>query len=573
MNNRILLLTVLLLVAELAGPLQAQRVNKRKRGRLVYKEYLLPGNPEFREKGYEDRAGRRQGEWVICWPDGTRYAAGPYRDGKRHGTWVTFRKKDGTPEAPGREWVEGAWQVRVRYKNDLGTLKAEYWRTEDGKGVREYRSFYETGDPESEGWYDDSGNKSGQWRFFYATAPYCDPDGSPCRFPTGVFTRYMPYRNRFTLFREPYGTEGNGRALKCEGEYAEGYLQGVWPWYRPDGRKWFTCEYDRGQRHGVWSGWTEEGRLAGEARYEDGKLTGRGTLYDDGKTPIACTQPGKMRQRITAVEGIDAIRLLPGMRNDSSHLLWHSAIDQMWRKTGPERVIGLADSGYLIRPEYMEKLAQNRVFTLREIANRELYKPFYGHTPKDVVRCEEETDRSFSYVEELSECLEYLYETYGAGIPLPFYSSLFNTGHLDSLYPFLGEEVADYFFRFSPYHPAYEFVEGDFFYNTGGSVSPAGVDERAETEEAEEKICRNFLDLALGNNWLDSSMVRYLVGRGVKVYPHHIRKAQRRKAWAEEEMAYATVPGSPYYPFEKETWARRLGELDEIIEMLREACR
>ncbi|WP_156032858.1 toxin-antitoxin system YwqK family antitoxin [Prevotella sp. 10(H)] len=478
----------------------------------AFKQYE---NPEtlLDEEGYEDELGQRQGEWYVYLHKGrVPYRKGTYKDGVRHGIWFSL-KPDGKPRTEGTGWVNGVTFTQIYYDVFHKQLQEERWENEKRQISGIYKSYFGTGDLECVGNYN-CNKKVGHWAWYYPTKMqiYINSEEKEyLGYPSNNWGGFSPLYNEWNAAQQLLPYADRDGIVYCEGEYVNNYPEGVWTWYRPTGEKWFERTYREGRKHGTWRGWNKDETLYGEAEYNDGKLSGSGTFYFNGNT-TTYKLLGKICQHITNLEGIDSIIWLPNEERMDDKQQWENAI---WHPGDYNKIRNLADSGSIIRPYYMESLCDHWLSCMRN-------------------QISEDKKENIRQLNIMQSCIEYLNNTYNVKVPLRFLQNLFYAGENDYYIPFVGHNVANYFFLKSNHK------WDTLFYK--------------EEYDLTHKGPKDFLDIALVNRWPMPDMVEYLIMMGTKVEKRHLETIDNlRKSiqadldyYADKSIDHSDEPGSDF---------------------------
>lgn len=69
--------------------------------------------------------------------------------------------------------------------------------------------------------------------------------------------------------------------LKCEWNWKNGKLDGLWTQWFDNGQKWYERTYKNGEFYGLYTVWFDNGQKAIERTYKNGKKVGRWTEWDE----------------------------------------------------------------------------------------------------------------------------------------------------------------------------------------------------------------------------------------------------------------------------------------------------
>lgn len=209
----------------------------------VFREGMLNAS------GMLDSLGRRTGEWVMYWPDGSRKAVGGYLEGKRDGDWVYYRL-DGTVEQEG-VFQRGDWNGRWKWYHLNGKLH----RDERYRRGKEDGAFFElsaSGDTLARGVYE-RGYKQGPW------IEHVNDDRREGNYLDG---------ERDGLWRH---LDDQG-ALRFEGAYVAGIPTGQHVTYWPNGTRSSVGSYEGGLPEGNWRYFDANGMVQLVRQYRGGRI-------------------------------------------------------------------------------------------------------------------------------------------------------------------------------------------------------------------------------------------------------------------------------------------------------------
>lgn len=149
--------------------------------------------------------GRRTGYWIIHskdkpekgYAEGGRIEEGPYKDGRKHGTWTKYHKNGKSPRLVG-QYVNGRPNGNYTKYYENGNKRETGYFT-DGKQKQVTYVWFECGVLASVKHFDEDGKKHGVYKGYYNT---CDCDSTIVQlefevsydhnFPVDTMKRYWP---------------------------------------------------------------------------------------------------------------------------------------------------------------------------------------------------------------------------------------------------------------------------------------------------------------------------------------------------------------------------------------------
>ncbi len=204
-------------------------------------EYPDEGEDLIRE-GQVTPDGRRIGEWVIRYPNGTLHSRGSYnQNGQKTGFW--------------EEWNDEGDKEEGNYIN--------------GQRTGRWIEWYEDGTKFSEGDYI-NGQKTGPWTVWYNNENKESEGDYLNDQQTGRWTTWYDNGTKFS-----------------EGDYLDGQRTGQWIFWNHNGTKLSEGDYINGQETGHWTVWHDNGNKNAEGNYLHGQKTGRWIFWYDNGTKFS----------------------------------------------------------------------------------------------------------------------------------------------------------------------------------------------------------------------------------------------------------------------------------------------
>ncbi len=215
--------------------------------KLIYNDGKLNGAyEEFFENGklmakgmYKE--GNKSGIWLYYHNNGRLRSTGNYNDkGEEEGEW-RYYSEDGRKDRV-LNFLAGELNGRQEYYDDKGVLRQMSIAQKEGKFVEEVR-------------YNERGQEIG---------------------------KFGNRNGNFTI--ESKNTAGR---ITMKGAYKNGFMDGTWVWYFPNGRVSKTAEYANGRKNGNEKIYSIEGALLEDNNYAEGSLEGVCTdYYETGKVRV-----------------------------------------------------------------------------------------------------------------------------------------------------------------------------------------------------------------------------------------------------------------------------------------------
>ena len=212
--------------------------------------------------------GLENGKWLLFYPDGTVLNAQDFVNGKLHGQFVTYDKY-GNIEIKGN-YVDGERDGEWLF--EFGAQKAIY-----EKGVLKSSVMVEKPKKEKK-----KSNKSAvvldrksEQNQRASVKGIKTPD------PTRTHLEYMTIAAYNEKFETAYQLTTGNKFVHVKGEFVNGYEEGKWSTFYPDGK--INCEenFIKGKLHGAWKTFYQNGKLKDEKNYVNGNLDGGSTSYDE----------------------------------------------------------------------------------------------------------------------------------------------------------------------------------------------------------------------------------------------------------------------------------------------------
>lgn len=218
---------------------------------------------------------KKEGKWVYKNSDGQILLTGEFRNGLKHGPFVSWnvgtRKKEeeGTFNNDKEEgiwktfWSDGNPKTEARYKN--------------GK-LRSCTSWDAGGQKVSEGAYE-LGQKAGNWTEWHV---------EKVKNPDWVYSKSSgKYRKgqKNNTWTQWYA---NGNVAH-KGKYKKGRKHGMWVSSYQNGQLFSTGRNNHGRQNGNWTYFSPEGLVATECKYQKGRLRKTGPIklyYRNGQTKL-----------------------------------------------------------------------------------------------------------------------------------------------------------------------------------------------------------------------------------------------------------------------------------------------
>jgi uncharacterized protein len=273
-----------------------------------------------------DKAGMKQGKWILYHENGNVQEEGEYKNDLKHGYFKhyspngillsTAKYIDGILQEDVEElakldikreyYPSGQIKTIASFRDDVPQgIRREYSPEGDivagfvfnngvivGEGITDeegirdglWKEYYLNGQLKSTGMYD-AGKRIGDWKFYYSngqleqTGSY-SKDGKPdgpwtWYYITGELLREESY---FNGHRDGYSKEYDPTGyVIAEGEYIEGYEEGIWNYSYGDHSA--VGGYLNGMRHGDWKHYYKDGRLSFEGSFIEDNPNGRHTWY------------------------------------------------------------------------------------------------------------------------------------------------------------------------------------------------------------------------------------------------------------------------------------------------------
>ncbi len=223
-----------------------------------------------------DASGRKQGEWLDFYPDGTVKTERNYRDDLLHGYYKEYDEKGkllvtllyDSGKVTGTDADKSAQiDIENRYDDAGRLIYSGPYREGVPVGIhREFnpdgtvknaRIYNDNGLLISEGIVDEAGSRRGPWKDYS---------------PAGVVTAEGTYTDsRRTGIWKFYNTAGK---LEQEGSYINGRIDGTWRWYYPSGELLREEDYFQGRRDGKYTEYARTGEIIATGTYADGERNG-----------------------------------------------------------------------------------------------------------------------------------------------------------------------------------------------------------------------------------------------------------------------------------------------------------
>jgi len=212
--------------------------------------------------------GLENGKWLLFYPDGTILNTQDFVNGKLHGKFVTYDKY-GNIEINGNyvdgerdgEWFFESGAQKVIYEK--GVLKSSVI-VEKPKKVKKKL------------------NKSLVF-FDYKSEQYqrASVKGISVPEPTRTHIEYITIAAYNEKFNTAYQPTTANKFVHVRGEFVNGYEEGKWFTFYPDGK--INCEgnFTKGKLHGDWKAFYPNGKIRDIKNYVNGTLDGLSTSYDE----------------------------------------------------------------------------------------------------------------------------------------------------------------------------------------------------------------------------------------------------------------------------------------------------
>ncbi|MDQ3111535.1 MAG: tetratricopeptide repeat protein, partial [Bacteroidota bacterium] len=248
-----------------------------------YQNHIINGIGVINETGIEN------GKWkYFHGRTGRLFSKGDYVNGKREGEWVWFYE-DGTLKETSR-FENGVREGKSEqfYDNGLPSFKTSY---KNGLLEGEYSAYDITGYKTQSGimsngklngivtTYHEDGTENAKLNYFNGQLSgeliIYTIDGKVSKKANYTLDKRNGHSNE-------YYTNGE---LKSDGDYKNDEPFGLWKNYYDNGKVYREGTYkDKGLRNGIWKEYYRNGELSTKANYTSGKLNGLSSYYDtDGK--------------------------------------------------------------------------------------------------------------------------------------------------------------------------------------------------------------------------------------------------------------------------------------------------
>ena len=194
--------------------------------------------------------------------------------------------KDGVPEGVRREYNEkGEIEKSFIFKN--GRVIGEGIFTEAGRRQGMWKEYYDDGNLKAEGSYVDD-KKDGFWKFYYKNGNLEEKGKYILGNPDSIWMWY--YSDGKLLRKEnfygglpdglltEFDKEGN---IITQGDYIEGRKEGKWVYYVGDSRD--EIDYSDGYMNGWYRSYYPDGEIRYEGKYVDDNPNGEHTWYWDNR--------------------------------------------------------------------------------------------------------------------------------------------------------------------------------------------------------------------------------------------------------------------------------------------------
>jgi len=218
--------------------------------------------------------GRENGKWLLFYPDGTILNTQDFVNGKLHGQFTTYDKY-GNIEIKGNyvdgerdgEWLFEFGAQKVIYEK--GVLKSSLMVEKPKKEKKKSNKSVVIFDRKSE--------QSQRTAVKGLTAPN----------PTRTHVEYMTVGAYNEKFKTAYQLAMESKFVHVKGEFVNGYEEGKWLTFYPDGKVNNEGNFLKGKLHGEWKTFYPTGKVKEVTNYVNGNLDGLSTTYDEqGKIKI-----------------------------------------------------------------------------------------------------------------------------------------------------------------------------------------------------------------------------------------------------------------------------------------------
>lgn len=186
-------------------------------------------------KGIIDKAGKRQGGWLMYYVDGAIRSKGDYKSGNKYGKW---------------------------------------------------NYYFPSGAKEQEGFYDKNGEFTGKWQWYYENGNLLREEEFIRGLEDGVLVEYNEDGKVLTkgeyLEGEREGEWYYGLNDHSEtGKYLYGERNGYWEFKHPNGKTAFEGTYESGNPHGTHKYYNDQGVLIREEAYSYGIKDGKWRWFNE----------------------------------------------------------------------------------------------------------------------------------------------------------------------------------------------------------------------------------------------------------------------------------------------------
>lgn len=245
----------------LAGVGHSTGTNKTPTGEWLY--FYAKGGHMI-SKGSFDSMGKREGEWVWYYNDGTVKERTNYKAGKREGSSETYHPN-------------GKLHYRTTYANDKIEGDYESFALHGGL-IQKAQVKADLLEGKVEAYYS-NGTKSAE---LYYKAGKISGENSLYTIDGKLYKKYNSLNGKRNGRTTDYYPSGK---VKSEGDYKNDDRFGKWTYYWDNEKVKEECFYkDKASREGNWKEYYRNGNTKSERVYKSGKLQGDEKLYDfDGK--------------------------------------------------------------------------------------------------------------------------------------------------------------------------------------------------------------------------------------------------------------------------------------------------